>query len=114
VNGVRVHSSLESFVLNLSTFECERETTLMKSGSGSEVSVKRYFRRSDVFEIIVKSFDCFDCENLNEILCELFQLEELGFGTTQTVMHCSSVGNCFSNGINTTENSNATLLLWLT
>jgi hypothetical protein len=79
--------------------------TLMKLGSGSKVSVKRYFRRSDGLEIAIESFDWIDSENLHEILYELFQFGEVGFGTTQARMHYFSVWNCFSNGINTIENN---------
>jgi serine/threonine protein kinase len=77
VNRVGVRSSLKSFVLDLSTFECGRAMGPMKSGSGSEVSVKQYSRLSDGFEIVVKSFDSFDCEKDEEILCKLFLLTQL-------------------------------------
>jgi serine/threonine protein kinase len=76
VNRVGFHSLLESFVLDLSTFEGGREMGL-KSGSGSEVSVKQYSRLSDGFTIVVKSFDSFDCDKVDDILYELFMLTQL-------------------------------------
>jgi serine/threonine protein kinase len=77
MNRVNVHSSLESFVVDLSMFEGVREIGFVKSSSGSEVSVKQYSRQSDGFEIVVKSFDSFGCENVDEILYELFILAQL-------------------------------------
>jgi serine/threonine protein kinase len=77
VNRVGLNSSLESFVLDLSGFECGREIELTKSGSGSGASVKQYSRLSDGFEIVVKSFDSFDCKNVDNILYELLLLTQL-------------------------------------
>jgi serine/threonine protein kinase len=77
VNRVGVHSLLEPFILDLSTFEGGREMGLMKSGSRNDVSVTNYRRLSDGFEIIVKSFDSFGCDKVDEILYELFMLTQL-------------------------------------
>jgi serine/threonine protein kinase len=77
VNCFGVRSSLESVLLDLSIFEGGREICLMKTGSGSEVSMKQYSRLSDGFPIVVKSFDGFDCENVDDILYRLFLLTQL-------------------------------------
>jgi serine/threonine protein kinase len=76
INRVGILSWLELYVLDLSKFEDGRALALMKSGS-HEVSVKQCSRVSDGLEIVVKSFDCFNCANVNDLLYELFLLTQL-------------------------------------
>jgi hypothetical protein len=66
VNRVGVYCSLESSVVDLSQFD--------EATGGKEFSVKRYSRRSDGFQIIVKSFDRLICEIEDEIMAELEML----------------------------------------
>jgi serine/threonine protein kinase len=75
VNLVGVRNSLESSILDLSLFEKGREMA-NGSGSGSEVSVEQYCRRSDGFEVVVKSFDSFESDKLDDILIDLFMLTQ--------------------------------------
>jgi serine/threonine protein kinase len=77
VNSVGVHCSLKSYVLDLSLFDRGPAIVFTQSRSAREVSVKRYSRRSDGFEIVVKSFDSFTGEKMDEILTLLFLLTQL-------------------------------------
>jgi serine/threonine protein kinase len=65
------------YVVDLSIFEEWREIEFAKSGSGCEVSLKRYSRRSDGFEVVVKSFPSFDRDTVDKILNEFVLLTQL-------------------------------------
>jgi serine/threonine protein kinase len=85
VNRVGVDRWVESYVLDLSRFEETPNISSITAGSGSEsgsrvgseVSVRQYSRRSDGFQIVVKSFNIFGCEKMNEVLYDLFVLTQL-------------------------------------